>query len=309
MPSLQDLRRRVRAVKNMRQITKAMKMVAAARLRRAQERVTAARPYTQKMMRILGDAARRAPDYKNPLLTGHQREGAAGDERVILAIVTADKGLCGGFNTNLIKAAQEFLKNNSEKEVELVLIGRKGFEFFRRRPVKIRREYIGITGAGKVNASDAAMIAQNLIDEFLSEESQINRVYLLYSEFKSALSQKPVVEQLAPIGRIEEVEGRISGAQAGTTPEASLETLVDYVYEQPPPVIFGELLPKLVENQVYHALLESVASELGSRMTAMESASKNAGEVIDKLTLVMNRVRQAKITREIIEVVSGAEAL
>src|SRR5262245_12849259 len=170
MPSLQDLRRRVRAVKNMRQITKAMKMVAAARLRRAQERVTAARPYTQKMMQVLGDAARRAPDYKDPLLTGHQREGDDRAERVILALITADKGLCGGFNTNLIKAAQEFLKNNADAEVELVLIGRKGYDFFRRRPVKIRREHIGVTGTGKVNVSDAAVIARGLIADFKSEE-------------------------------------------------------------------------------------------------------------------------------------------
>ncbi|MBO0861986.1 MAG: ATP synthase F1 subunit gamma [Chloracidobacterium sp.] len=297
MASLQDLRRRVRAVKNMQQITKAMKMVAAARLRRAQERVLAARPYTQKMMQILGDAARRAPDYKNPLLTGHDSEVDAPGARLILALVTADKGLCGGFNTNLIKAAQEFLKNNAGSEVELVLIGRKGYDFFRRRQVKVRREHIGVTGTGKVNASDANVIARELIADFKSEEDKIDRVYLLYNEFKSALAQRPVVERLLPISNIEETKG------------AQVETLVDYVYEQPAEEIFGELLPKLVENQIYHALLESVASELGSRMTAMDSASKNASEVIDKLTLLMNRVRQAKITREIIEVVSGAEAL
>ncbi len=296
MPNLQDLRRRVRAVKNMRQITKAMKMVAAARLRRAQERVTAARPYTQKMMQILGDAARRAPDYKDPLLSGHEREENR-RERVILALVTADKGLCGGFNTNLTKAAQEFLKDNASSEVELVLIGRKGYDYFRRRQVKIRREHIGVTGSGKVNASDASVIGQKLIEDFRAEENQIDRVFLLYNEFKSALSQRPVVEQLLPIGHIEEDEG------------AQPETLVDYIYEQPAATIYSELLPKLVENQIYHALLESVASELGSRMTAMDSATKNASEVIDKLTLLMNRVRQAKITREIIEVVSGAEAL
>jgi F-type H+-transporting ATPase subunit gamma len=296
MASLQDLRRRVRAVKNMRQITKAMKMVAAARLRRAQERVTAARPYTRKMMQILGDAARRAPDYKDPLLTGHEREGDGG-ERVILALVTADKGLCGGFNTNLVKAAQDFLKKNTGSEVELVLIGRKGYDFFRRRQVKIRREHIGVTGTGKVSASDATVIAQRLIEDFKSEEARIDRVFLLYNEFKSALSQRPVVEQLLPIGHIEEAE------------EAKPEGLVDYIYEQPAATIYSELLPKLIENQIYHALLESVASELGARMTAMDSATKNAEEMIDHLTLVMNRVRQAKITREIIEVVSGAEAL
>ena len=295
MPSVQDLRRRVRAVKNMRQITKAMKMVSAARLRRATERVTAARPYTNKMLQILGDAARRSPDYRDPLLVGHEpAEGRK--ERVVLALVTADKGLCGGFNTNLIKAAQEFLRQNTDKDVELVLIGRKGLDYFRRRPVTIRREHIGITGTGKVNVMDVVEIGQGLVADFKAEEKPVDRVYLLYNEFKSALSQRPVVEQLLPIGR-DEVE-------AGQT-----ETLIDYLYEQPSQVIYSELLPKLVENQIYHALLESVASELGARMTAMDSASKNASEVIDKLTLVMNRVRQAKITREIIEVVSGAEAL
>lgn len=295
MPSLQDLRRRVRAVKNMRQITKAMKMVAAARLRRAQERVTAARPYTTKMIQILGDAARRAPEYKPPLLVGHEREG--GQERVILALVTADKGLCGGFNTNLVKAAQDFLRQNRDKQVELVLIGRKGADYFRRRSASVCREHLGVTGTGKVNPADAIQIGQALVADFISEEKPVDRVYLLYNEFKSALSQRPVVEQLLPIGRLEE------------NTEAPPEALVDYIYEQPPKEIFSELLPKLIENQVYHALLESVASELGARMTAMDSATKNAQEVIDKLTLNMNRVRQAKITREIIEVVSGAEAL
>ncbi|MCI0339190.1 MAG: ATP synthase F1 subunit gamma [Acidobacteria bacterium] len=295
MPNLQDLRRRVRAVKNMRQITKAMKMVSAARLRRAQERVVAARPYTSKMMQILGDVARRAPDYKNPLLTGHERE--VQQERVILALVTADKGLCGAFNTNLIKAAQEFQKQNMGKQIELVLIGRKGYDFFRRRPVKIRREHLNITGTGRASAADAAGIAKKLIEDFRSEEKPIDRIYLLYNEFKSALSQRPVVEQLLPTGRVMAEEA------------VPAEAIVDYLYEQPADAIFNELLPKLVENQIYHALLESVASELGARMTAMDSASKNANDVIDRLTLNMNRVRQAAITREIIEVVSGAEAL
>jgi F-type H+-transporting ATPase subunit gamma len=279
----------------MRQITKAMKMVSAARLRRATERVTAARPYTTKMLQILGDAARRSPDYRDPLLVGHDRENESRKERVVLALVTADKGLCGGFNTNLTKAAQEFIRQNADKDVELVLIGRKGCDYFRRRPVTIRREYVGITGTGKVKVTDVVEIGQELVADYKSEEKPIDRVYLLYNEFKSALSQRPVVEQLLPIGRHE--------VEAGQS-----EVLIDYLYEQPPQVIYSELLPKLIENQIYHALLESVASELGARMTAMDSASKNASEVIDKLTLVMNRVRQAKITREIIEVVSGAEA-
>ncbi|MBK9314612.1 MAG: ATP synthase F1 subunit gamma [Acidobacteria bacterium] len=293
MPNLQDLRRRVRAVKNMRQITKAMKMVSAARLRRAQERVTAARPYTNKMMQILGNAARRAPEYTDPLLSGHHRETET--ESILLVVVTADKGLCGGFNTNLTKAAQDFLRKNDHNRVELVMIGRKGFDFFRRRAAAIRREHLNITGSGKVKNEDVIKITGQLIADFMSEDKPVDTIYLLYNEFKSALSQRPVVERLLPIGRID--DGATEPAESG-----------DYLYEQPPSEIYGQLLPKLVENQIYHALLESVASELGARMTAMESASKNATEVIDRLTLNMNRVRQAAITREIIEVVSGAEA-
>jgi len=279
----------------MRQITKAMKMVAAARLRRAQERVTAARPYTVKMMQILRDASQRTVEYRHPLLNGHDREEPA--RRVVFVVITADKGLCGAFNTNLIKTAQDYLRTNPDTGIELVLVGRKGSDFFRRRPVTIRREYVGITGTGKVDPADANRIARELIDDYQSEERPIDAVFLLYNEFKSALSQRPVIEQLLPLH------------QAAPDPFENPEPLTDYLYEQPANQIFSELLPKLVENQVYHALLESVASELGARMTAMESASKNANEVIDRLTLNMNRVRQAKITREIIEVVSGAEAL
>lgn len=302
MPSLQDLRRRVRAVKNMRQITKAMKMVAAARLRRAQERVTAARPYTLKMMQILRDAGHRSVEYRDPLLSGHEREQPA--RRIVLAVITADKGLCGGFNTNLIKTAQDYLRSHPDLTIELVLIGRKGADFYRRRPVTVRREHLGITGTGKIRVEDAVEIARALLADYLAEENPIDGVFLLYNEFKSALSQRPVVEQLLPIRHLASLGGVSDEVETPLT-----EPLVDYLYEQPAAVIFSELLPKLIENQVYHALLESVASELGARMTAMESASKNANEVIDRLTLNMNRVRQAKITREIIEVVSGAEAL
>ena len=296
MPSIQDLRRRLRAVKSTQQITKAMKMVAAARLRRAQERVQAARPYTKKMTQILGDLARRSSDFKHPLLANADaNEEAPANERIILALVTADKGLCGGFNTNLIKAANEFLRQHTRAQVELVLIGRKGNDFFHRRNVKIRRSHVGITGSGKVNATDAIAIGQQLIADFTNEAQPVDKVYLLFGEFKSALVQKPTLEQLLPIGQLPDAEASDSTG--------------DYLYEQKPAEIFEVLLPKLVENRIYQALLESVASEMGSRMTAMDSASKNASEVIDRLTLNMNRVRQAAITREIIEVVSGAEAL
>ena len=295
MPSLQDLRRRVRAVKNMRQITKAMKMVSAARLRRAQERVTAARPYTAKMMQILRDASRRSVEYRNPLLTGNEREERA--NRVIFVVITADKGLCGAFNTNILKTTQDYLRTNSGISIELDLVGRKGIDYFQRRPVTILREHVGITGTGKVDSKDVIAISQELISDYLSEEKPVDAVFLVYSQFKSALSQHPVIEQLLPLREIREQL------------EEEPEQMTDYIYEQPAQTIFNELLPKMVENQIYQALLESVASELGARMTAMESASKNADEVIDRLTLVMNRVRQAKITREIIEVVSGAGAL
>src|SRR5438105_7269377 len=190
MPNLQDLRRRVRAVKNTQQITKAMKMVSAAKLRRAQERVTAARPYTIKMMQILGGLARRAPEYQHPLLTLRQRDiEEEGEERILAVLITADKGLCGAFNTNLIKAAQEFLREHADQQVELVLVGRKGRDFFRRRPVKVRREYVNVTGTGKVSFFDAAEIARELIADFTAAENAFDRVFLIYNEFKSALQQ------------------------------------------------------------------------------------------------------------------------
>ncbi len=296
MPNLQDIRRRIRAVKNMRQITKAMKMVSAAKLRRAQERVVAARPYTIKMMDVLSDLSKRAPDFQHPLLANSRKSTEGRQERIILVLVTADKGLCGGFNTNLNRAAAQFLRRHSGQDVELILVGRKGVDYFKRREGNIRREYLGITGSGKVNFADAQKIAQEVITDFTADEKPVDQIYLIYNEFKSALSQKAVEETILPIGGIKD-----------ETPDQ--EHLLDYSYEQPAAEIFSSLLPKLIETQIYRALLESVASEHGARMTAMDAASKNANEVIDKLTLGMNRVRQAAITREIIEVVSGAAAL
>jgi F-type H+-transporting ATPase subunit gamma len=297
MANLQDLRRRVRSVRNMQKITKAMKMVAAARLRRAQERVVAARPYANTMTRVLGRLAERAGDFHHPLLDRR------GDEHLVIALVTADKGLCGGFNTNLIKAAQQFIRKHPDKKVDIVTIGRKGRDFFRRRPVTILSEYINVT-ARAVNHEDAAVIGRELMQMFTAEDSTIDKVFLIYNEFKSVMSQNVTTRQLLPIGT------EALGAEPGVeTPQAGEgEVLIDYIYEQPPAQIFGDLLPRYVETQLFYALLESVASEHGARMTAMDSASKNAGEVIETLTLNMNRVRQASITREIIEVVSGARA-
>jgi F-type H+-transporting ATPase subunit gamma len=283
----------------MQKITRSYKMVSAAKLRRAQERVVAARPYANTMMRVLGRLAARAGDYRHPLL--EQR----GNEHYVLALVTADRGLCGAFNTNLIKAAQRFMKENEGKRVELVCVGRKGRDFFRRRPVDMVREYINVT-ARTVDHEEAAGIARDLMDMYTAEESGIDRVYIIYNEFKSVLSQRVTLKQLLPIGA-EEFGGAEPEHQAAR-PDVS-EALIDYIYEQPPAEIFGRLLPRYVETQMFYSLLESVASEHGARMTAMDAASKNAGELIESLTLTMNRARQASITREIIEVVSGAQAL
>ena len=290
MASLLDMRRRIKSVKNTQQITKAMKMVAAAKLKRAQDRVTAARPYAQKMTAVLsGLSAKVAEEFSHPLLTSR------GDEKYLVVLVTADKGLAGAFNANVIKATQAFLIENSSKTIEMMAVGRKGRDFFKRREMALPAEYLGLTGAGQVKYTDAAEIADDIIKTFTDDES-IDKVFLVYTEFKTVLSQKPVIEQLLPIPSIKAEE------QA----EDALEA--EYIYEQPAAEIFGKLLPKQVVTQVYKAMLESVASEQGSRMTAMDSASKNAGELIDTLTLNMNRIRQAAITKEIIEVVSGAAA-
>ncbi len=296
MPNLLDIRRRIKSVKNTQQITKAMKMVSAAKLKRAQDRVLTARPFANKMMEVLGSLAERTDeDFHHPLLD------ARGDERYLLVLVTADKGLCGAFNTNLIKAAQAFIRDNPNKQIEILAVGRKGRDFFRRRSAMLAGEYIGLTGKGRVDFSEALEVAGDVIKRF-TDDKEIDKAFIIYNEFKSALQQRAVTEQLLPVAR-----GASADAQdsvASTQPV----TRVDYVYEQPAQEIFARLLPRLVETQIFRALLESIASEQGARMTAMDSASKNARELIDSLTLNMNRVRQAAITNEIIEVVSGAAA-
>jgi F-type H+-transporting ATPase subunit gamma len=293
MPNLLDIRRRIKSVKNTQQITKAMKMVSAAKLRRAQERVVTARPFANKMTEVLGELAKRTDeDFHHPLLD------LRGDQRYLLVLITADKGLCGAFNTNLNKAAQGFMRENADKNIEIMAIGRKGRDFFRNRHAAIAGEFLGLTGRGRVELSEALDVARSIINTY-TEDTGIDKVFLIYNEFKSVLSQRVVLEQLLPVSRGKEEEADVKSAR----------NLVDYIYEQPPDEMFGRLLPRLVETQIFRALLESVASEQGARMTAMDSASKNASELIETLTLNMNRVRQAAITNEIIEVVSGAAAL
>jgi F-type H+-transporting ATPase subunit gamma len=262
-----------------------MKMVSAAKLRRAQEAMFAARPYARKMMEVLNSLATRAHPDSHPLLQER------GDAKLLLVVVTADKGLCGGFNANIIRTAARFLADDRHggKDLALELVGRRGRDFFKRRSYRVRSEHVGVFQA--LRYATAQGIAQDLIRAYTGGE--VDQVYLLYNEFKSVIQQRIVVERLLPIER-----------HALRPQEAAL----DYRYEPSPGEIFSKLLPKHVEIQVWRALLESYAAEQGARMTAMDSASNNASEMIDRLTLHLNKVRQAAITKEIIEVVSGAGA-
>ncbi|OYT71064.1 MAG: ATP synthase F1 subunit gamma [Chloracidobacterium sp. CP2_5A] len=297
MPNLQGVRRRIKAVKNMRQITKSYKLVSASKLRRAQERVTATRPYARKMQEVLRNLSAAVTDFANPLM--EERTG----NRTLLALITADKGLCGAFNANLIRSVQQYIAEHPSERVELVTIGRKGRDFFRRRNVPIRKEYVNITSKsfGYEVAVEIAQDLMNIYEGASAEEESLaarpDRVLLVYAEFRSAISQIVRVERLLPVGK------------SATDGPAAGEAGPDYIYEQPPAEILRRLLPRFVETCIFQALLESAASEHGARMAAMDSASRNAGEVIAHLTLTMNRIRQAAITNEIIEVVSGAAAL
>jgi F-type H+-transporting ATPase subunit gamma len=292
MPSLLDIRRRVRAVKSTQQITKAMKMVAASKLRRAQERIQQARPYATQMLRVLNSLASRVDPSSHPLLD--ERRTLKADGRALLFVITADRGLCGSFNTNVIKAASTFIVEHPDRQVALGLVGRRGRDYFARRGFEVRYEQINLFAALKFE--DAKAIAKSAIAAFANEE--VDSVHLAYNEFKSVLQQRVVVEQLLPIPRTTFSAGAESTAPA-----------VEYLYEPAPAELFARLIPNHVEVQVYRALLESAAAEHAARMTAMDSATRNSAEMIEQLTLYMNKVRQAAITREIIEVVSGAQAL
>jgi F-type H+-transporting ATPase subunit gamma len=293
MANLLDIRRRIKSVKNTQQITKAMKMVSAAKLKRAQERAVSARPFAVKMSEVLTDIASQAgEDFRHPLMD------ARGDSRYLVVLVTADKGLAGAFNANLTKAALAFMREHEGRSIEFLAVGRKGRDFFRRRGAEIVGEYVGLTGKGRIDHAEALEVARDVMRRFTEDEG-LDKVFVIFNEFRSVISQRVVVEQILPVSRADEGED-------GEGEPADAQNNVGYVYEQPPAEIFSQLLPRLVETQIYRALLESVASEQGARMTAMDSASKNAGELIQSLTLNMNRIRQASITREIIEIVSGA---
>ena len=284
MPNTRDIRRRIKSVQSTRQLTKAMKMVSAAKLRRSQERMLAARPYARLMQQVLRSLAARANPESHPLLAKRP------EERIELVVMTADKGLCGSFNTNILKRAQSFLLERGVKTRALHCVGKKGRDFFRRRKIPIAREYVDVFRT--IETRQAAEIARDLIARFT--EGELDAVYLIYNEFKSVIQQRVIVDRLIPIEREEFGEG------------AARE---DYLYEPDPAALFEELLPRHIEVQVYQAMLESAAAEHGARMAAMDAATSNAGEMIESLTLFLNRVRQASITKEIIEVVSGAQAL
>jgi F-type H+-transporting ATPase subunit gamma len=283
MPALIDIRRRIKSVKSTQQITKAMKMVSAAKLRRAQEAMFAARPFARRMLDVLSSMAARAKPGAHPLL--EERSG----NRALVVVVTADKGLAGGFNANILRAAALFLEKRAGSEVTVDVVGRRARDYFRRRQHRIRTERIGLFQA--LQYPVAQEIAKDLIQLFVKGE--VDEIFLLYNEFKSVIQQKIVIERLLPIPRIAASEK---------------EPAFDYIYEPGPGEIFEKILPRHVEVQVWRALLESQAAEHGARMAAMDSATRNAGEMISRLTLYMNKVRQAAITKEIIEVVSGAGA-
>ncbi len=361
MPNILDIRRRIRSVINTRQITKAMKMVSAAKLRRAQERALAARPYAQMLTNVLKSLVARAEIYdpetgepKHPLLA--QRE----EKNILLIVVTGDKGLAGAFNANITKAATRFLDSKAGKNIDIEAVGRKGRDFLRRRypaskvqtrslaelvesldteseaeateranVVQITGEHVGVLN--KVEFAQASALAEAVIARYKREE--IDAVYVVFNEFKSVIAQRLIVEQILPIEQIGEQAVRLAeepteeekkkakeaAVSAGVgmhgtegEPEAASRfgsAQVDYIYEQSPEELFRSLLPKYVSIQIFRALLESVAAEHAARMTAMDSATSNATDMIDSLTLVMNRARQAKITKEIIEIVSGAAAM
>jgi F-type H+-transporting ATPase subunit gamma len=285
MPSLIDIRRRVRSVKNTQQITKAMKMISAAKLRKAQERALASRPYARMLDQVLSNvaeaAAQSAEGETHPLLVVRP------ENRILAIVVTADKGLAGGFNSNLIKMSQRFLDEHRANELSLELIGRKARDYFRRRSVPIHGEHLDLFRL--VRYEDAEKIADAVIERF--SKAAVDSVYLFVNEFKSVMAPNPTVTRILPI----------------EVPKSA--TPADYIYEQKPEEMLGTLLPRYVKVRMYRALLESSAAELAARMTAMDAATSNASDMIDKLTLYMNRVRQASITREIIEIVSGAAAL
>jgi F-type H+-transporting ATPase subunit gamma len=294
VPSLIDMRRRIRAVKSTQQITKAMKMVAASKLRRAQERVIAARPYALEARRVLSSLATRVDPSAHPLLA--RRSGATSGP-TLLIVVTADRGLCGSFNTNVIKAVGAFLREQPDRAVSFGLVGRKGRDQLVRRGFAVRFEHVNLPKV--LHFAEAEVIARPAVSDFI--EGRVDSVSLVYNEFKSVMHQRVVIEPVLPFAPVH--------AWAASPPDPASGSVTDYLYEPSPERILSVLLEELVRAQVFRALLESNAAFFAAQMMAMDSATRNSADMIEGLTLSMNKIRQAAITREIIEVVSGAQAL
>jgi F-type H+-transporting ATPase subunit gamma len=289
MPSLQSLRRKIGAIKNTQKITKAMKMVAAAKLKRAQDRILAARPYGHKMRDVIANLSRRVNRSAHPLL--QKRTGRT----IEILIVTSDRGLCGAFNANIIRKAFEFIRDSEARgaKVTLSVVGRKGREYFRRRPWPIRQQWLGVFD--RLSYEHGIEVGQDLIESYT--KGTFDELYVIYNEFKSAIQQRVIVEKFFPIESLEQ-------PNEGTTPIGG-----GYLYEPDEDELLAALLPKHFQTQAYRVLLESSAAEQGARMAAMDGASRNAGEIIKKLTLYYNKTRQAAITKELMDIVGGAEAL
>ncbi len=287
MPSLKDIKRRIRSVKNTQQITKAMKMVSASKLRKAQEAILNARPFALNLRNLMNHLAARCNHDLHPLL--NDPEG----NKIVLMIITADKGLCGGFNSSIIRKATKVIKENSDKEIELIVAGKKGWDIFKSRDTKIIHDYKGWTR--KFDYLTAAEIGNYLAELFVGHDA--DEIFMVYNEFKSVMQQDVILERILPVVP-EEIDSEESGG-----------FVVDYIYEPDEESILGGLLKRYMTDQVYRAFLESLASEHGARMTAMDSATRNAGDMINDLSLTYNKARQAYITKELIEIVNGAEAL
>ncbi|MFI5126610.1 MAG: ATP synthase F1 subunit gamma [Candidatus Acidiferrales bacterium] len=299
MPTLLDYRRRIRSVKNTQQITRAMKFVAAAKLRRAQEGVFHARPYAKEIRRVLQSAMQRVSEPQHSLLERRP------EQRVLVLVLTSDKGLAGAFNTNVLRKAAEYLRQLQGKDVQSIAVGRKGVEAFRRRKWKLAGEYLNVST--HVEFRHAEEISKRIAEMYSKHE--VDAVYAVYNEFKSVMVQQLRLEKLLPLDpeSFAHTAGEKKASESETKKESAelLET-VDYIYEEPPEEIFAHLVPRYLETEIFRILLESAAAEHAARMTAMDAATTNAGELITELTLDMNRIRQASITKEIIEIVSGA---
>jgi len=295
MATLLDFRRRIRSVKNTQQITRAMKFVAAARLRRAQEAALAARPYAVELARVLRSIMSRIEQPEHPLLA-HRPE-----ERVLAIVLTGERGLAGAFNSNILRKASEFFRGRQAKQISVVPVGKKGRDSLRKAGFKFAAQYVDVLA--RVNFATAREISSLVTDLYTKEE--VDSVYIIFSEFKTVMTPNLVVEKLLPV---EKLEAGGAGAERKETESEKAAAQTDYIYEQPKEQLLDKLLPRYVETQILRAMLESSAAEHAARMTAMESATKNAGEVIEALTLHMNKVRQAAITKEIIEIVSGASS-